>query len=139
MKKFCFSWSFQLLDRWLVALDGFLAMCQCHFSAIIDLLKFNNRSNKTMCEIYSKLTIKTPERHQWRPSGIFIVNSELISHIVWCFHCWLWTSQCQSGTTEHKILKTHLHKIHPKMTTWNFQGQKFPFHLLVLFPHVKGN
>ena len=25
-----------------------------------------------------KLTIKTPERHQWRRSGIFIVNFEYI-------------------------------------------------------------
>ena len=28
----------------------------------------------TRCEIYSKLTIKTPERCQWRRSGVFIVN-----------------------------------------------------------------
>ena len=28
----------------------------------------------------SKLTIKTPERHQWRRSGVFIVNFEHISH-----------------------------------------------------------
>ena len=31
-------------------------------------------------EIYSKLTIKIPERHHWRRSGIFIVNFEHISH-----------------------------------------------------------
>ena len=24
-----------------------------------------------MCEIYSKLIIKTSERHHWRPSGVF--------------------------------------------------------------------
>ena len=34
---------------------------------------------KKRCEICSKLTIKTPERRQWRPSGIFIANSEHIS------------------------------------------------------------
>ena len=28
----------------------------------ICLIKFNNRNTRTMCEIYSKLTIKTPER-----------------------------------------------------------------------------
>ena len=30
----------------------------------------------------SKLTIKAPERHQWRRSGVFIVNIEHISHPV---------------------------------------------------------
>ena len=29
-----------------------------------------------------KLTIKIPERRQWRRSGIFIVNFEYISHLV---------------------------------------------------------
>ena len=38
-----------------------------------------------MCEICSKLTIKTPERRQSRRSGAFIVNFELISHIVLVF------------------------------------------------------
>ena len=35
--------------------------------------------------IYSKLTIKTPEQRQWRPSGVFIVNFEHIrtSCIYW--------------------------------------------------------
>ena len=34
-----------------------------------------------MCEICSKSTIKTPERREWRRSGVFIVNFEQISHI----------------------------------------------------------
>ena len=38
-----------------------------------------------MYEIYSKLTIKTPERREWRRSGVFIVVSEQISHIVLVF------------------------------------------------------
>ena len=29
-----------------------------------------------MCEICSKLTIKTPERHHWGRSGVFIDNFE---------------------------------------------------------------
>ena len=32
------------------------------------------------CEIFSKLTIKTPTRLHWRCSGVFIVNFEYISH-----------------------------------------------------------
>ena len=30
----------------------------------------------------SKLTIKIPERRQWRHSGVFIVNFKRISHII---------------------------------------------------------
>ena len=33
----------------------------------------------------SKLTIKTPEQRQRRPSGIFIVNFEHISHLCLVF------------------------------------------------------
>ena len=44
------------------------------------LFKFNNRDSRKRCEICSKLTIKTPERRQWRRSGVFIVNFEHISH-----------------------------------------------------------
>ena len=42
----------------------------------------NNRNIKTRCEISSKLTIKTPARHQWHRSDVFIVNFE---HIVLVF------------------------------------------------------
>ena len=38
-----------------------------------------------MCEICSKLTIKTPERRHRRLSGVFIVNVEQISHVVLVF------------------------------------------------------
>ena len=43
--------------------------------ASIYLLKVNNRNTKTRCEIYSKLTIKTPEPR----SGVFSFNSKHIS------------------------------------------------------------
>ena len=45
------------------------------------LLKLNNRKTRTRCELCSKLTLKTPERRQWRLSGVFIVNFEHISHL----------------------------------------------------------
>ena len=51
----------------------------------IYLLKVNNGSTRTRCEICSKLTIKIPERRHWRRSGIFIVNFEHISHLVLVF------------------------------------------------------
>ena len=54
----------------------------CAYPAGIYHLKVNNRNTITRCEICSKLTIKIPERRQWRRSGIFIVNFEHISHPV---------------------------------------------------------
>ena len=44
----------------------------------IYLFKVNKRNTTKMCEIRSKLTIKTPEWHQWHRSGVFIVNFESI-------------------------------------------------------------
>ena len=38
------------------------------------MFKVSNRNTWKMCEICSKLTIKTLERRQWRRSGIFIVK-----------------------------------------------------------------
>ena len=43
-------------------------------SASIYLFQVNNRCTKEVCEICSKLTIKTPERCQWCRSDVFIVN-----------------------------------------------------------------
>ena len=51
----------------------------------IYLLKVNNKNTRTRCEICSKLTIKTPERRNWRGSGVFIVTFEHISHLVLVF------------------------------------------------------
>ena len=51
----------------------------------IYLLKVNNRNTKTRCEICSKLIRKTPERCQWRRSGVFIVNFEHILRLVLMF------------------------------------------------------
>ena len=51
----------------------------------IYLFKANNRNTRTMCEICSKLTIKSPERRHLRSSGVFIVNFAQISHIVLVF------------------------------------------------------
>ena len=44
-----------------------------------------NENARTRCGISSKLTIKTPERRQWRPSGVFIVKLEHISYLVLMF------------------------------------------------------
>ena len=41
-----------------------------------------NRNTRKRYEICSELTIKTPERRQWRRSGDFVVNFEHILHIL---------------------------------------------------------
>ena len=53
--------------------------------ANIYLFNVNNRNTRKRCEIWSKLTIKTPERRpersQWRRFGVFIVNFEHNLHL----------------------------------------------------------
>ena len=49
------------------------------------MFKINNRSAGIRREICSKLTIKIPERRNWRRFGIFIVNFEHISHLALVF------------------------------------------------------
>ena len=50
----------------------------------IYLFKVNSRNTRTWCEIYSKLIIKTSERHQLPRSCVFI-NFDHISHLVLMF------------------------------------------------------
>ena len=51
------------------------------YPAGIYFLEMDNRSTRVICEISSKLTIKTAERRHWRCSSVFIVTFERISHI----------------------------------------------------------
>ena len=55
------------------------------FSTCNYMSTVTNRKTRTTCEICSKLTIKTPERHHCLRSVVFIVNFKLISHIVLVF------------------------------------------------------
>ena len=48
----------------------------------IYMFKVNNRNTKTR---FSMLTIKPPERRQWRRSGVFIINFGNNSHLVLVF------------------------------------------------------
>ena len=66
-------------------------------TAGIYLFKVNNRNTRTIYEIYSKLTIKTPKWSQWRHSGAFIVNFEHILHIALLFLLLTLKSKCQLG------------------------------------------
>ena len=48
----------------------------------LSLLKVNNGSTRTMCEVCSTLPIKTPEWRYWRGSVVWILNIEQVSHII---------------------------------------------------------
>ena len=71
-------------------------LLQLHFC----LLKVNNRNTRTRCEICSKLTIKTPERRQWRRFGVFIFNLEHISHLVLMFLLLTLSRQMPTGESQ---------------------------------------
>ena len=66
-------------------------------AAGIYLFKVNNGNTGTMCEIYSKLTIKTSEWRHWRRSAVYLLTLNRFHTLFWCFHCWLWTSTQRLG------------------------------------------
>ena len=52
---------------------------------IFSCSKSNNRNTRKRCKTSLKLRTKTPQRRQWRRSGVFIVNFEHISHLLLLF------------------------------------------------------
>ena len=80
------------IETWPVAWNGLKNLiCECYLTpACIFLLKVNNRSTRTNCEICSKLTTKAPEtkvkiKDSWRRSGAFFVSFEHISYLFLVF------------------------------------------------------
>ena len=55
------------------------------FSCSKSEISLSDGNTRTICEICSKLTIKTPKWRQWPRSGVFIVNFEQISHGILVF------------------------------------------------------
>ena len=79
---------YKLTKRTKMSYVRFKVWCLTQSSDIpvsIYLLKVKNRNTRARCEIRSKLTIKTPERPQWRRSGVFFANFEHISQLVLVF------------------------------------------------------
>ena len=56
-----------------------------------------------MYEIYSKLIIKTPERHQWRRSGAFMIDFVRILYIALVFPLMSLINQMPARAHFHKI------------------------------------
>ena len=55
------------------------------FLANMYFFKFDKRSTRKSYEIYSKLTIKTPEWRSWSRFGVFIINFEHTSRLFFDF------------------------------------------------------
>ena len=77
----CMIFDSHFLLRPFLIIDDPLSPIRNHYSqsgifniylVIIYLFKFNNRNTRKMCEICSKLTIKTPEQCHWHISHLFL-------------------------------------------------------------------
>ena len=66
------------------------------------MLKVNNR--KTLEQ--GVKTIKTPERHHWRRSSVFIVNFEHISHLAIVFLLLTFSRKMPAGLVMLKAFHT---------------------------------
>ena len=59
---------------------------KCTVPANIYLLQINNRNTRTRCEIYSKLAIKTPERHHiLKRFSFYLLQLRLFKNVENCF------------------------------------------------------
>ena len=74
-----------------------------------------------MCEICSKLTIKTLERRQWRRFGDFIVNFEHISHLALAFLLLTLNMQLPSGNV---MLQNQMARVGLLEVEINYQVKK---------------
>ena len=104
-----------------------MTLCVClQFPANIFLFKVKNR-NRKRCEIRSKLTIKIPERRQWRCSGVFIVNFRHISYLSLVFQLLNLNRRLFSGMTNLNIVS--------EMLEWRFQkfSQHYQHYFKVLY------
>ena len=79
---FYFIYFFVILCLWKGVVRTFSFACT---QPTITCSKLKNKNSRTRYEIGMKLTIKTPERRQWRRSGLFIVNFEQVSYLTLMF------------------------------------------------------
>ena len=57
------------------------------------MFKVNYRKTKIMCEIYSKLAIKKPEKTSMTSiSCLLLLTLNRFQRVLWCFLYWLWIS-----------------------------------------------
>ena len=66
---------------------------ELHLNCDSDLLFTCSKSAKktrTMCQIYSKSTIKTPKR-------CLVLLVLTLSMLFYCLYCWIWPNKCRLG------------------------------------------
>ena len=98
------------------------------FSAAVFLLKTNYKNNRTMCETWSKLTIKTTT------TGVFLVNFEQISHIVLAFLLWTLNKWTPVGLFANSSFNTFIRKILvPRKQTVRQPLRQFRRHTQAIF------
>lgn len=64
---------------------------------VLPFQSHQKRNNRTICDICSKLIIKTREWHQWRLLVSFLITLNIFDTLFWSYHCWLWTSKYWLG------------------------------------------
>ena len=82
--------------------------------ANIYLLKVNHRNIRKKYEICSKLTILTPQRHQWRRSNVFLLNFSPFSSVP--------TVNFEQDVNWESIFTSHapLERMYGNIFTWYF-------------------
>ena len=77
-------------------------------------VQISKRITRIRCKICSKLTIMTPERHQWCRSSVFLLFTLKMFHILlWCLYCWPWTGKCWLSSTKcFYQISYFLHSLH---------------------------
>ena len=101
------------------------------YPATIFLFKVNNKNTWKKCEISSNITTKTPERHHWCCSGVFVANFEESSYLFLVLLLLLWTSKWLLDILEKLNYPQHyhLHTRYYSVYKWVFQNRKTNSHL----------
>ena len=86
---------------------GIFSVILIYLPAGKHVFEVNNRGTRD--ETCSEITIKTPERRQWRRSVVFIVNFEHISLLVLVFLLWTLRRQMPARMATVFSLTTLLH------------------------------
>ena len=79
------------------------------------LLKFNNRNSIVLCEIFSKLSVQTPEQHQWPCFSFLLITLNIFNTFFWYLHRWHWATKHMPSVANNVLLVT----CSGKCSSWN--------------------
>ena len=57
------------------------------------LFNVSKKDTRTVCQIYSKLTVETPERHL----VLLLLTLNIFCALFYHWYCWIWTNKCHLG------------------------------------------